>query len=143
MALSDSERFEILQLLADGKITAGEAANLLSSPKADFEPATPEEFAGPESYKAKAPQPLGGDKTSDRPTWFHVKVSDLKSGRDKVTVNIPLRLVKYGLNLGRRFAPELAEVDVDELSGQLLEQSGLLVDVQDEEDGEHVLIYVD
>jgi hypothetical protein len=42
MSLSSEKRFEILQLLADGKITADEAAEILSaSPKVEIEKPTP------------------------------------------------------------------------------------------------------
>jgi hypothetical protein len=52
-------------------------------------------------------------------------------------------MVKFGLNVGRRFAPELDGIDWDDLSQVMTEEEGVLVDVQDAEDGEHVQIYVD
>jgi hypothetical protein len=67
----------------------------------------------------------------------------MKTGKSKVKVNIPIRFVKYGLSIGKRFAPEMAGLDVDELSSYMSNEKGLLVDVQDEEDGERVLIFVD
>jgi hypothetical protein len=62
-----------------------------------------------------------------------------------VSVNIPFRLASWGLRLGTRFSPEVGDLNLQELS-DLLHQDGLqgkIVDVVDEEDGEHVEIYVD
>ncbi|NIP52684.1 MAG: hypothetical protein GWO26_12025 [Phycisphaerae bacterium] len=79
---------------------------------------------------------------SKKPKWLHVQVNDLATGKSKVKVNIPLRMVKFGLNMGKRFAPELDGMDWDDLSKVMTEDAGVLVDVQDDEDGEHVQIYV-
>ena len=140
MSLSSEKRSEILQLLAAGKITANEAAELLTAtPITNIEepavPAPPK----PVVEKPAAPKAQNGKK----PKWLHIRVNDLESGKSKVTVNIPLRMVKFGLGVGRRFAPELDGVDWDDLSRVMTEEEGVLVDVQDGEDGEHVQIYVD
>jgi DNA-binding transcriptional ArsR family regulator len=141
MSLSSEERKEILELLANGKITADEAAKLLSQapPAVSEAPAPPAPLAPPVFEKAADPPVTEGDK----PSWLHVRVTDLATGQGKVTVNIPLRLLKFGLSVGSRFAPELEGMDWRELSSMMTEEKGVLVDVQDEEDGEHVQIYVD
>lgn len=153
MALADDERMEILQLLADGKITVDEASFMLSgakSPKSES-PSLEESIRidDPADYPAGSPaakQTKVTQPTSDvgsEPKWFHVRVSDLGTGKGKVTVNIPWRFVKFGLSIGRHFSPELNELDWTELSKMLGSERGVLVDVEDEEDGEHVQIYVD
>lgn len=131
MSLSTEKRTEILQLLADGKITADEAAELLSS--------TPAKSVEEPVQKAVEPAESNGRE----PRWLHVQVSDLNTGKSKVKVNIPLRMVKFGLGMGRRFAPELDGIDWNDLSRVMTEEDGVLVDVQDTEDGEHVRIFVD
>ena len=129
MSLSTEKRTEILQLLADGKITADEAAELLS--------------AAPETTTEPAPKAVETAESNGRePRWLHVQVSDLNTGKSKVKVNIPLRMVKFGLGMGRRFAPELDGIDWNDLSRIMTEEDGVLVDVQDSEDGEHVRIFV-
>ena len=134
--MTAAERKEILELLAKGKISADEAADLLTNPQ-------PED---PADLKVKIPVDemvvaKGDGKT---PSWLHVRVKDLKSGRNKVTVNIPLGMMKFGLQIGRKFSPELDQIDWNELTGAMQEmEAGILVDVQDEEDGEHVQVYVD
>ena len=134
--MTDADRKEILELLAKGKITANEAADLLTNPQ-------PEE---PATLKVKIPvdEPSMPKSNGNGPSWLHVRVKDLKSGRNKVTVNIPIGMVQFGLKIGRRFSPELEGLDWNELTGAMQSmESGILVDVQDEEDGEHVQVYVD
>ena len=66
------------------------------------------------------------------------------AGVGKVTVNIPVRLMKAGLGLGRRLTPTAGGIDWDELQAMLTDgREGMLIEVQDEESGEHVQIYVD
>ncbi|GMQ78896.1 MAG: hypothetical protein BMS9Abin02_1440 [Anaerolineae bacterium] len=146
MSLSSEERKDILQQLAGGEITVADASVLLN--ERDFEgeeklehpfpePDKPLQITKEDFLETPAP-PLG-----EQPTWFHIRVNDLKSGKNRVTVNIPLRLVNMGLKIGRRFAPELEVVDWQELKDTFNEEKGVLIDVTDESDGEQVLIYVD
>ena len=134
--MTAANRKEILELLAKGKITADEAANLLTSP----EPEAPEAPKVPIA-PSEPPAAKGDGKT---PTWLHVRVKDAKSGRNKVTVNIPIRMMQFGFKIGQRFSPELNDLDWNEISTMMQDmESGVLVDVQDEEDGEHVQVYID
>lgn len=122
-------RKEILELLAAGQITADEAATLLKKTG---------------QMTAVSPEVDIIVKPDKEPSWLHVRVRDLQSGRNKVTVNIPLRLVKFGMRVGRKFSPELDDLDWDEITSMMSDMdAGMLVDVQDEEDGEHVQVYVD
>jgi hypothetical protein len=137
--MSDKERQEILEMVASGKITAAEAAQMLSgirqnAPTAPTPPAPPKV-----DWVEDAPVKGNGRK----PSWLHIRVADA-DGRNKVSVNVPLRFVKFGLRLGRRFAPELEGVKLEELN-ELLEdvEIGPLVEVIDEDKGEQVRIYVD
>lgn len=136
-------RLEILQLLASGKISATEAAELLDSANRNDKGATNVQLPTSEPATTSKLKEEEEAKSSSSPSWLHVKVTDLKSGKGKVTVNVPLRLVRYGFNIGRRYAPELEDLDWDDLAGAMYEEQGVLVDVMDEEDGEHVQIYVD
>jgi hypothetical protein len=133
-----TNRQEILDLLAKGKINADEAADLLSDIKVEA-PAPPE---APEPIAVKAaPEVVVKGK---KPAWFHVRVSDLETGKSKVNVNIPLRMLNFGLKVGRRFSPELDGFDYDELTGLMNEMGGgMLVEVEDQESNEHVQVFVD
>lgn len=148
MSKSSEERKQLLNQLAEGKITASQAADLINGSKKD-KPAQGEisqPISGSQTIEVTKQDIISmeqQDSKGSRPTWFHVRVSDLKSGKNRVTVNIPLRLIGMGLNIGRRFAPELDRMDWNEIKNTLSEEKGILVDVEDEEDGEHVLIYID
>jgi hypothetical protein len=82
--------------------------------------------------------------SSDRASWFRVRVTDLATGRAKVNVNLPFGLVRAGVKIGKKFAPEMEDVDWDEIMDAINEgASGKLVDVEDIEGGEKVEIFVD
>ena len=138
-----SERQEILELLAKGKISADEAAELLSSVQEKTTETPPASEAATEPVQKAAPEPVF--KTNGKkPSWFKVRVRNLETGKNKVTVNIPLGMVDFGLKLGRHFAPELEGLDYEELTGMMKNmESGMLVEVEDEEDNEHVQIFVE
>lgn len=139
--MNNEERKEILEMVASGKMNIEEATRLLNGVEIS-KPKQEESIKVLEEEEPQIPLVESSEK-GGRPRWFHVHVSDTKTGKSKVKVNIPLRLVKYGLSIGKRFAPEVAGLDVDEFSSYMSNEKGLLVDVQDDEDGERVLIFVD
>lgn len=121
------ERMKILTMIREGKITAEEGAKLLS--------ALGESQKHSRSIRTRA---------SGEPRWFRVRVTDLVSGKTKVSVNIPFGLMEWGLQIGAQFAPEVGNLDFEQLKEML--QSGVegkIVDVIDEEDGEHVEIFIE
>lgn len=150
--VGEEERRKILELLANGKITADEASSMLNAEAATAAvaqggPAEPvEKQPKPAQDKPSAPAAdvLPEEQAARQPSWLHVRVSDLQTGKRKVSVNMPLHLIKIGMKLGSGFAPELREVDWHELNSALVSgEKGILLEVEDEEDGEHVQIYVD
>lgn len=124
---SVEERMQILKMIEDNKITASEGAELLRALDKDSRNQPNEPLKGPSA-----------------PRWFRVRVTDTKSGRNKVNVNIPMGLVNVGIKMGARFAPDVEGVDL----GQLMEavrsgQQGKVVDILNDEDGERVEIFVE
>jgi len=112
-------------MIETGKITAEEGAKLLEAL---------EQSDGPE----------GGLSSPGRPKWFRVRVSDKVTGKTKVNVNIPMGLVSVGMRMGARFAPEMSDVNMAELMQAVKAgASGKILEVDDEQDGEHVEIYVE
>ena len=133
----EQERTKILEMLAQGTITADEAVRLLE--KSPDAAATPEPTFPTKESLADTP-PTNGQQ----PRWLHVRVSDLTSGKDRVKVKIPFRLMRWGLKLGGKFTDELDGLEVDELMQALHNGGdGMIVDVTDENDGEHVQVYVE
>ena len=123
-----NERMMILKMIEEGKVSAEEGAKLLSS--VDQPPAK-----GP---KAIAPRKPGSAQ------WFRVRVSDTQTGKMKALVNLPIGLMDWGLRVGAQFAPEVEGLDLGELSEILRSGAdGKIVEVIDEEDGEHVEIFIE
>lgn len=140
--MSKPSRMEILELLSNGKITAVEAASLLSDIDTPAEAAPPPVEEMPEVATLKAAE--AGSENGPEPSWFRVRVSNLETGKNRVTVNIPVRMMKFGLKIGSRFSPEIGDLDWNELTGMMKDmKTGMLVDVQDEESNEHVQVYLD
>jgi hypothetical protein len=146
----EEERLNILKMVEDGKISASEAATLLSALSKEKDTISvkigadlPETPPAPEAVTEPIP-PLKISAPGEGPRWFRVRVTDLSSGRAKVTVNLPIGLVNWGMKIGARYAPEVNGVDFNELSQMLSSgEEGKLIDVVDEEDGEHVEIFID
>jgi len=127
---STEERMQILKMIQEGKITADEGAKLLEALNA--------------ASKTDKRAPFSPPGTPNDSRWFRVRVTDLRSGKPKVNVNIPMGLVNVGLKMGARFAPNMDNVNFEELMTAIKSgASGKVIDVTDEESGEHVEIYVE
>ncbi|HKJ39467.1 MAG TPA: hypothetical protein VJ972_11885 [Anaerolineales bacterium] len=124
---SSEERMKILKMIEEGKLSAEEGTKLL---------ATLTEKRGP-----NAPHAPG---MPGAPRWLRIRVTDVRSGRSKASVQIPLALVDAGMKIGAHFAPEVEGVDMANVMEALRAgMTGKIIDVTDEEDGEHVEIYVE
>jgi hypothetical protein len=118
---------KILKMIEEGKLSAEEGTKLLSalsSPKTPVPPRTPGMPGGPR--------------------WLRIRVTDTRTGRSKASVQIPLALVDAGMKIGAHFAPEVEGVNMSNVMEALRAGvTGKIIDVTDEEDGEHVEIYVE
>ncbi len=76
---------------------------------------------------------------------LHVRVTDLKTGKSKANVRIPVGLVDFGIKMGAKFAPAACEgLDMDQIIAAIKSGGeGRLVDVEDEEKGEHVQVFIE
>src|SRR5512136_1515680 len=118
------ERMKILKMIEEGKVSAEEGAKLLSA-------------------LSSGSRPLGNLAASGA-RWLRVRVTDVASGRSKATVQIPISLMEAGMKIGAHFAPEIDGVNMDQLMDALrLGTTGKIIDVVDDEDGEHVEIFVE
>jgi hypothetical protein len=151
------ERLKILTMVQDGIITPEEAAQLLEAINAGEAaarasgPARPAGGPNP-PYAPHAPHaphppnpPEGApDVPGRRPRWLRVRVTDTNTGKPRVNVRLPVSMVNMGLKMGSKFAPQVEGLDADQLmkvieSGEV----GQIVDVYDEEDGEHVEVFLE
>ena len=126
---NSEERMKILKMIEEGKISADEGSKLLS--------------ALSESRKGvpTPPRPPGMPGTA---RWLRIRVTDTRTGRSKASVQIPLALVDAGMKIGAHFAPEVEGVDMSNVMDSIrMGVIGKIIDVVDEEDGEHVEIYVE
>jgi hypothetical protein len=124
----DEERLQILRMVEERKITAGEAAKLLSA--LDSQPDRPAE-----------PQ------SATRARWLRVRVTDGATGRPKVNVNVPVSAVLALGKLGNRFGGSFLEKEGIDLEG-LIEAirsgaEGKIVDVSDENSRDHVEVVIE
>lgn len=124
------ERLKILKMIQDGLITAEEGAKLLKALTSSSQKVGPR----------RARVHLGGAR------WLRVRVTDMSTGKAKVNVNLPLKLVDAGINIAAQFVPEDVELDgimsaVNEAIGDNM--VGKIVDVIDGEDGEHIEVFIE
>jgi hypothetical protein len=141
--MSTVSRKEILDLLAAGKINAAEAAELLNNVSNETEIPVKEEVLKAEIHVENETAPVKKSNVRNG-RWFRVRVKNLETGKNKVSVNIPMPMVKFGLKIGRQFSPELNELDLDEMYSAMSDvEQGMIVDVQDEESNEHVQVFID
>ena len=124
---SSEERMKILKMIEEGKLSAEEGTKLLAALSEKRVPTPPRPSGMP-----------GGAR------WLRIRVTDIRTGRSKASVQIPLALVDAGMKIGAHFAPEVEGVDMSNvLEAVRSGVTGKIIDVTDEEDGEHVEIYVE
>ena len=137
---AETKRREILQMLAKGSISAAQAGELLEQVSA--EPAAPAEPDPPPAPEMPA-APESPAEPAKKARWLNVRVADMSSGRNKVSVKIPLSLARIGLRMGAKFAPEMDDMDWDEILAQISTSGDqTIVQVEDEQDGELVQVFV-
>jgi len=135
------ERMKILTMVQEGKISPEDAAQLLDTINMASS-AAPRRGPGLPPHPSEAETDL--TTLGRKPRWLRVRVTDTDSGRPRVNVRLPLSMVSVGLKMGSKFAPQIEGLDSNDLmdiieSGEL----GQIVDVYDDEDGEHVEVFLE
>lgn len=126
--MADDERMQILKMVEERKITAEEGARLLDAL---------------ETGSRQLEHPAGRT-----PRWIRVRVTDVATGQCKVNVNVPMGVVtaagRLGARLGLAKVAEKEGIDLEELFQAIQSGAeGKLVDVTDNENREHVEVYVE
>jgi hypothetical protein len=123
------ERMQVLRMIQEGKITAEDGAKLLAALKVS-------------ASRAYGGQVAGSDMPSAAGKWFRLRVTDMRSGKRKAIINIPLGLVDVGLKLGARFGT--SNIDMNEVVTAIKSgATGKIVDIEDDAENERVEIYIE
>ena len=137
------ERMKILTMVQEGKISPEDASELLEAINAGSKASS--------VPQARRPGPVEGPPgrgepvvPGRKPRFLRVRVTDTDTGRPRVNVRLPVSMVSVGLKMGSKFAPQVEGLDADQLM-QIIESGeiGQIVDVYDEEDGEHVEVFLE
>ncbi len=121
------ERMKILKMIEDGKLSAEDGAKLLAALS-----------EGRRGTGASTARPTSAGR------WLRVRVTDVATGRSKASVQIPVGLIDAGMKIGAHFAPEVEGVDMSHVMDAIRSgMTGKIIDVTDDEDGEHVEIFVE
>jgi hypothetical protein len=92
--VTSEERMKILKMINDGKISAEEGAQLLTA------------------LTSRTERPRKSSRRSLKSQMLRVRVTDMVSGKTKVNVNVPMKLVDAGLNIAAQFAPEMENAQI-------------------------------
>ena len=114
--VTSEERMKILKMISEDKITAEEGAQLLAA------------------LTQRSEKPKSEPRRNLANQILRVRVTDMGSGKTKVNVNLPMRLVDAGLNIAAQYTPEMENAQMMEAVKEALTENmtGKIVDVIDE-----------
>ena len=130
---TEEERMKILRMIEDGKITPEEGVELLEAldPRGSPRPpALPMEPLLPAGLKSAR--------------WFHLVVTDVQTGKKRVDLRLPVNLFSAGVKMGAKFAPQVEGLDTEQLLSHLRSgETGKILEVTKNEDGEHIEVFLE
>lgn len=126
--VTSEERLKVLKMIEDGTINVMDGAHLLATL----------------SSQPTSRHPLRATPGSPKdPRTLRVRVDD-STGKLKVNVVLPMALVNAGLNIASNFIEGISEQHyVNLLEAVQSGQSGQILDYFDDEDGEHVQVFIE
>ncbi len=125
--VTSEERLKILTMIQEGRITAEEGMRLLETLKSE----------GPTAGSITESTPKG-------PRWLHVRVTELTTGKSRVNIRLPVGVINAGMKMGARFSTNLEGMDMHEVMQHIQSGDvGQIVDVTDDEEGEHVEVFLE
>jgi hypothetical protein len=76
--------------------------------------------------------------------YLRVRVSGMKDSHPRVHIQIPLRMLKAGMDIGAAYAPELRDLDLQKIFRDLQSYAaGSILEVEDFEKDERILISIE
>jgi|SRR5579859_3338695 len=135
---ADQDRLRVLELLAQQKITAAEASELLAALGDSGERGRDWRRRDRSRWPANELAPA-----VNRARWFRVRVTDQRTGQMRTNVSVPIGMVGFGLGFARRFRhiPGVEHVD-DLFEAVRAGRRGTIFDVAND-GGERVEIFID
>ena len=83
---------------------------------------------------------------SRRATWMHLRITEEGKRKMAFSFPVPLGLAAWAIRIAQPFVPQLQETGVDEVILAVRDSAArgepLFIDVQDDEDGERVELYI-
>jgi hypothetical protein len=126
---TSQERMRILQMIQEGTITAEDGVRLMDSIEKSEKDEEKEEPIVEKNQTAR---------------FFRIRVTDTNTGKNRVNLRLPISVVNSGLKMGARFAPDVDGLNAADLMQFIREGTiGKIVDVYDDEDGEHVEVFLE
>ncbi|MEN8242014.1 MAG: hypothetical protein ABFS17_08845 [Chloroflexota bacterium] len=124
--VSSDERMKILDMIQEGKLNVDDGARLLSA-------------------LGEGASPRGGSRRRPKSNQtLRVRVSDLASGKTKVSANLPMALIDAGMSIASNFTVDVDGISLDQINDALQHGlTGKIVDVVQEDSGEHVEVFID
>ena len=123
----NQEKMMILNMLQEGKISAKEAAKLLETLD-----------SGKKSKSKKK------ESSEHQGKFIRVKVTDTDSRKSRANIRVPINLLRVASKFGGNFNLDIDGVTIDEIQDSI--NSGLtgkIVDIYDDDEGEHVEVYIE
>jgi hypothetical protein len=128
---TSNERLKILKMVQERKISAEEGIELL-------------DLISEKTPKGNASNPDSDTLARTAAQWFRVVVTDTQSGKTRVNVRLPVSLVNAGMKMGARFSPQIDGLNRKQLLDFLQSgTTGKVIDVLDDDGGEHVEVYIE
>lgn len=116
-----TERLQILEMVKEGKVSVEEAAQLLD---------------------AVEPEKKDAETAKGSAQWLRVRITDGRSGRSKVNVNVPIALLSVATKFIK--SEHLQGIDLNEIIRLVRDGAkGKIVDVQDSDSGEQIEIVIE
>ena len=130
---STEERMRILMMIQEGKISAAEGARLIEALEEISEPSAPSSPPSPASISS-----------GKKPRYLRVLITDTDSGKARVNVSLPVSLINSGMRMGAKFTPEIEGLSMEDLNAWMNSgEIGQIVDIFDEDDGEHIEVFLE
>lgn len=121
-------------MIQEGKISAEDGAKLLSALTS----------SAARNKPRRPPMPTSPGRRGVA-KWLRVRVTDMRTGKSKVNVNLPISLLEAGMSIAGHFADDINVDDIMTAISDAIDENmtGKIIDVVDGEDGEHVEIFID